>query len=74
MLETKHKEPTFKPRTIAAIKQGIDLKFQEKLKDCKEAIMVLEHSKFTANDLILVLDHTVKCFPKHYEIFNLYES
>lgn len=36
--------------------------------------MVLEHSKFTANDLILVLDHTVKCFPKHYEIFDVFEK
>lgn len=35
---------------------------------------MLENSKFTANDLILVLDHTVKCFPKHYNIFDVFEE
>ena len=36
--------------------------------------MVLENSKFTAGDLLLVLDHTVKCFPKHFNIFDLFEE
>lgn len=36
--------------------------------------MVLEHAKFTASDLILTLDHVVKCFPKNYEIFNVFEE
>jgi exocyst complex component 3 len=74
ILQGKGKETTFKTRAIESIRRGIDKKFEDRLKDQKEAIMVLELSKFTATDLILVLDHTVKCFPKHYEVFDLFES
>lgn len=33
ILLSKSREPTFKPRSIEAIKLGIDKKFNEKLKD-----------------------------------------
>lgn len=69
IIMSKGKKPIFRDRAIQAIGVGIDKKFDQKLKDCNDAILILEHSKFTANDLILTLDHTVKCFPKHYEIF-----
>lgn len=73
ILVGRQREPRFKAKVLDAIQKGINKKFEDRLKDQKEAIMVLEHSKFTANDLILVLDHVVKCFPKHYDIFGVYE-
>lgn len=53
---------------------GIDNKFEQRLKDAKDIAEMLERSKFTSQDLILAYDHTVKCFPKHYNIFKVFEQ
>ncbi|KAM3146904.1 hypothetical protein pb186bvf_001058 [Paramecium bursaria] len=70
----KQKDTIFKYRAIKKIKEGIDKKFYNKLKDHKDAIMILENCKFTSQDLIQLLDHTIKCFPQHYDIFKVFED
>ncbi|CAD8202201.1 unnamed protein product [Paramecium octaurelia] len=72
--ELRKKELIYKQRTIETIQKGIDEKFNQKLKDAKDAVQILEQSKFSSADLILAFDHTVKCFPKHYEIFQIIED
>ena len=73
-LVARGKPPIFKQRAIERIETSIDKKFDEKLKDAKDIIEILEKIKFTVADLIDVFDHVVKSFPKSYNIFGVFEE
>ena len=73
MLLEKNRAPFFKPKAINTINEYIDARFESRLKGISDVIEVLEKSKFTISDLLEVLDYVCKCFPKSFNIFNIYE-
>ena len=74
LLEREGKPTKFRNKCLDIIKVSIDKRFDEELSGSKNINETLEKLQFTVSDLIEVLDHVVKCFPKKYEIFKVYEE
>ena len=74
LLETEGKTARFRSKCIEVIKISIDKRFDEELGSSKNINETLEKLQFTVSDLMEVLDNVVKCFPKKYDIFKVYEE
>ena len=73
-LENEGKPIKFRQKCLEMIEVSIDERFDEQLKNLKDVNVMLEKFKFTVEDLIDVYDHCLKCFPKKYDIFKVYEE
>ena len=60
-------------RAIAIILQSIDDRFNKELSQLKEITDLVEHAKFVSQDLVEVFERVTKCFPSHYNIFEVYQ-
>lgn len=74
MMESEGKIGKFHEKWMEVIRKSIDDRFEEQLKGAKDVNLMLEKFKFTVEDLIDVLEHSTKCFPKKYNIFMVYEE
>lgn len=74
LLENEGKPLKFRAKCLEVIRISIDKRFDEELKGSKNINETLEKLQFTVSDLIEVLDNVVKCFPKKYDIFKVYEE
>lgn len=74
LLESEGKPTKFRAKCVNVIQKSIDKRFDEELSSSKNINETLEKLQFTVSDLIEVMDHVVKCFPKKYDIFKVYEE
>ena len=61
-------------RSISIILQSIDDRFSKELSQFKEISDLVDHAKFVSLDLVEVFERVTKCFPTHYNIFEVYQQ
>jgi hypothetical protein len=74
LLDAKKKPRSMRDKATSIINQSIDERFTKELGGATNILEIIEHAKFVSQDLVNVLEKVTKCFPAHYNIFELYQS